>query len=289
MKKTLCVLAVLAAAGWYSPPTAQASPVVFSDDFSNGAVGAPVSINDPDPNGNPETVLDNTSVSGDALTSFSSNQRPWDGDAAGGGTLGGEAGGVASWTGTITPIYNFSSSLGIKYSRQFTVILEDLDPIDSASGTSGNWAALSLFRAGIPQDGGGVDVLDSDVGLGFLFRDSGLTQGFSKGSNFLPDTVFDASPSGGTYDVEIRVTNISGFGPGNSFDYDLVVDGTSINSGTITDYDTTNNYISLETRNGSSQVGRFAVITVPEPSTYAIALACVAGMGVWRKRVHRRK
>src|SRR5690606_18597948 len=72
--------------------------VLFADDFSNGAPGAAVSINDPDPQADPANLLShNTSLSGTVLGTVGPGNRAWHGDSAGGGTLGGEAGGVASW------------------------------------------------------------------------------------------------------------------------------------------------------------------------------------------------
>src|SRR5690606_32207933 len=64
--------------------------VMFADDFSNGAPGMAVSINDPDPQADPENNLisHNTSLSGSVFASFAPGQRAWHGDNAAGGTLG---------------------------------------------------------------------------------------------------------------------------------------------------------------------------------------------------------
>lgn len=252
--------------------------VLFHDDFSDGAVGAAVSINAPDPrdSGGPITPADNTSVSGTIITTLDPDQVIYAGDNAGPGTLGGEAGGSASWqrggtgtaSGTVSINYDFATNAALVANRQFTIDLSGLDPVDTVSGTSGNWAAVSLFRTALPGDGTGTDVNDTNAGLGVLLRDNGDFQLFSLGTNFLGDTTYDSTP-GGTCDISIVISNISGFGPGNSFDYELWVDGSSFYSGTRTGIDTSHNFISLETRTDSSTIGALSVSTIPEPATLA--------------------
>src|SRR5690606_19073874 len=129
-----------------------------ADDFSNGEPGMAVSINAPDPQADPENNLIslNTSLSGRVFGSFAPGARAWHGDAAGGGTLGGEAGGTASWnnagggSGTIAPRVDFATDLAFQFGKNFTISLDDLNPVAGGNGTSGNWTAISLFQPALP-------------------------------------------------------------------------------------------------------------------------------------------
>ncbi len=270
--------------------------VLFADDFSNGAVGAAVSINDPDPQADPvnNLISHNTSLSGSVFASFAPGARAWHGDNAAGGTLEGEAGGTASWanggagSGTIAPRVDFATDRAFQFGKNFTVSIEGLNPVVGGNGTSANWTAISLFQPALPANGGGVDVNVATVPLGILLRDNGGFTIFSFGGG--GDGAFDLDPTTNpdkTYDVDIEVTNISGFGPGNSFDYRVLVDGSQITSGTISGADTTHNYIGFEARSSSSIMSGVTISTViPEPATVGVAALAVA-MGVMglRRRV----
>jgi len=50
------------------------------------------------------------------------------------------------------------------------------------------------------------------------------------------------------FDVTFAITNISGFGPANSFDYEILVNTTVVDSDAKTNIDTTLNYIMVEGR-----------------------------------------
>jgi hypothetical protein len=267
--------------------------VLFADDFSDGSLAAPVSINAPDPLGNPETIFDNLSITGNVRSQFGPDQRAYAGDNSGPGITGGEVGGIASWapagggtnSGTFITTYNFANSPFVTGSGQMTVYLDDLDPINGGGGTSGNFVGLGLFRP-IGGNGGGVDVNQASVGIGFLIRDNGLLQVFGNGTVLFSNVEFDANPSDQTYDVRAEITNISGFGPGNSFDFELFIDDVSIVNGTRTGVDTSLAHIGIETRTGSSSLSRFAVTSVPEPTTM---VGIVVGMAGVIAAVRRRK
>jgi hypothetical protein len=69
--------------------------------------------------------------------------------------------------------------------------------------------------------------------------------------------------------VTFAITNISGFGPGNSFDYEILVNTNVVDSGAKTNIDTTMNYILVEGWTGTSSAGELEVTTayVPNPGT----------------------
>lgn len=262
--------------------TAQGTTVVmFADDFSNGTVDTPVSINAPDPQADPENnpLSANTSLSGTVLGTVGPGNRAWHGDNADGGITGvqeGEIGGRVSWgpegsgSGTIAPRFNFNLDRALMFGRNFTVSLDDLDPVVGGGGANANWVAISVFQPALPANGGGLEVNVNTTPLGVLFRDNGRLVVFSE-SVQLQDMVFDADPTSDpnkTWDVDLVISNISGFGPGNSFDYEILVDGTSAYAHTITDADTTFNHIGFETRGGNALLGVVTISAIiPEPST----------------------
>ena len=294
--KTLAMIALLLAG---CPYAAHGTTVVlFADDFSNGSIDMPWSINDPDPQADPANNLisHNTSLSGSVFASFAPGVRPWHGDNAGPGTLGGEAGGIASWSnhgagsGTIAPNVDFATDRAFQFGKNFTVSIEGLNPRVGGNGTSGDWAAINIFQTDVPRNGGGIEVNLPTTPFGILFRDSGTLSVFRLGSELdLPNNVFDSDPTTNpdkSYDIDLEVTNISGFGPGNSFDYRILVDGSLIHAGTINGVDTTANYIGFETRNfGSIMAGVTISTVVPEPATAGLMVigAIVSGMALRRQ------
>jgi hypothetical protein len=298
MRQVLFCSAVLLAVA--CPYAARGTTIVlFADDFSNGAPDMPVSINAPDPQADPENNLIslNTSVSGTMPASFAPGARPWHGDNADGGSTGGEVGGIAGWgpagagSGTIAPRVDFATSRALKFGKNFTISLDDLDPVVGGGGTSGNWVAVSLFQPTLPGNGGGLEANLASTPLGVLFRDNGRLVVFSK-SVQVSDIEFDAVPTSDpnkTWDIDMVVDNISGFGAGNSFDYEILVNGQSVTTGSVTDALTTSNHIGFEARGGDGILGGVTITSViPEPSTVGvIALAGVVG-GVARRRSARR-
>jgi hypothetical protein len=276
--------------------------VLFADNFSNGTLDMPVSINDPDPQADPENnpLSANTSLSGTILGLAAPGARAWHGDNADGGITGlvvGEIGGRESWgpggagSGTIAPRFDFNLDRALQFGRNFTVSLDDLDPVVGGGGTNANWVAISVFQPTLPANGGGLEVNVSTTPLGVLFRDNGRLAVFSK-SVQLSDLEFDANPASDpnkTWDIDLVIDNISGFGPGNGFDYQILVDGLSITSGSIVDADTTNNFIGFEARGSDALVSGVAITSViPEPSALGVMVLAgvLAGIGLRGRTGH---
>src|SRR5690606_2244028 len=109
-------------------------------------------------------------------------------------------GGVASWnnagggSGTIAPRVDFATDPALQFGKNFTISIDDLNPVAGGNGTSGNWTAISLFQPALPGNGGGVDVNVPSVPLGILFRDNGNYSIFESGPAS-PDVPFDLSPT----------------------------------------------------------------------------------------------
>lgn len=238
---------------FFSVPVVQGA-TLFYDDFSQNAS---------DYNQN---VQDNTSLSGIVIASMSQASPTYNTI----GTLGTENGIATIRSGgtnnaAFVPAYDFATNSDILTSKNFTVTLLGLTP---PGGT--NWVSLSIFDSETPD---GQNITDADLPLGALFRGddgSGGIQVFINGSGSNPGT----TTSGDPINVAFEISNISGYGPNNSFDYRILFDGSNVlDSGTVTGADTSTNYITVESWRGNGTLDGFVVETIiPEPSTFLLSV-----------------
>jgi uncharacterized repeat protein (TIGR02543 family) len=226
--------------------------IVFYDDFSDGTAQVPLWLGD---------AASDNSVSGAIWPSLV--RLGWKEDGTGTSV---ENGAVVTWqcvdgtaSGTIAPDVNFTKSGSIWYNRNFTIHVEDLNPVVGGGGVSSNWAAVNAWQRAQAGNGTGQEITRGDTFLGVLFRDNGSLAVWSKGVNVSGEIVFDAAPADQVYDIDIVVTNISGYIPHSSFDYAVLVNGVSVTSGTVDDVDTYHHFISLESWQNASAASQFDV------------------------------
>ena len=217
--------------------------VLFRDDFSQ----TDATFN--------QNVEDNLSLFGSVVDSMTQDGPTYTTS----GAIGGEDGN-ATWrvggpnSSAFIPSYDFALDAALTNAGWFTASLKGLTP-------GGSWAALAVFDN--PALSGGPNISESSVGLGALFGpgSGGVIQVWSQG-NMVSNSVTTPAPP---FDVTFAITNVSGFGPGNSFDYEILVDTTVVESGTKTNVNTTVNYLMVEGWRGTSSVGELEVRTEPVP------------------------
>ena len=229
------------------PPMPAFQGVLFGDDFSQ--VDATFNQN----------VEDNLSLFGSVIDAMTQTGLTYTTS----GNIGGEDGN-ATWrvgapnSSAFIPNYDFALNSDLTEAGWFSVSLKDLTP------PGGQWAALAVFDS-LALDA--QNITDPTVGLGALFGPGpgGAIQVWSQGSMATNSVTTPAPP----FDVTFAITNISGFGPGNSFDYEILVDTTVVESGTKSGIDTTMNYILVEGWRGTCSAGALQVTT-----------ACVSDRGM---------
>jgi len=232
------------------PPVLTFQGVLFRDDFSE----TDATFN--------QNVEDNLSLFGSVVGSMTPDGPTYTTS----GAIGGENGN-ATWrvggpnSSAFIPNYDFALNVDLTNAAWFTVSLKDLTP-------GGGWAALAVFDDQALS--AGPNVTEQSVGLGALFGPGpgGAIQVWSHG-NMATNPVTTPAPP---FDVTIAVTNISGFGLANSFDYEIMVNSTPVDSGTKTNINTTLNCILVEGWKGTSTVGELEVRTayVPDRGTLLI-------------------
>jgi len=231
------------------PPTPPFDDVLFRDDFSE----TDVTFN--------QNVEDNLSLFGSVVDSMTQDSPTYTTS----GAIGAENGN-ATWriaapsSSAFVPNYDFALNTALTNAGWFTVSLKDLTP-------GGSWAALAVF------DNNALDaqnINDLTVGLGALFGPGpgGAIQVWSQG-NMATNPVTTPAPP---FDVTFAITNISGFGPDSSFDYEILVGTTVVESGAKTNIDTTTNYIMVEGWAGPSTAGELEVRTASVPPDRGMVL-----------------
>jgi autotransporter-associated beta strand protein len=204
--------------------------VLFRDDFSQ----TDTTFN--------QLVQNNTSLSGSVIGSMVQTSPTY----LVFGTAGAENGtaSIIDCAGTFVN-YNFNNSTEITNNFSFTVTLESFYP---ASG----WGALVVFDDSTYQ---WPEAIRSGSGLGLFFTRTGGFAVYKNGTSIFEGT---GAPTG-TVDLSLEITNISGFGASESFDYKVLFNGTPYTSGTMAGINTSRNYVMVDSYNGSTIVGALEV------------------------------
>ncbi|MFN3166203.1 MAG: PEP-CTERM sorting domain-containing protein [Phycisphaeraceae bacterium] len=272
-------------AGLVFAPATMAGTVLFADDYSDGSVVAPAGVNDPDPRFDaPDTtvtIADNLSVSGTIPAGFGPDDLVYTGHSGGiyeekGGFL--EFGSTGAFRGALqlrSATVDLASNI---VNGELTLFFDGVNPIVGGDGSTNTWFAFSLATNGANIGGGNVKVNKPEVSIGALFRENGELNAFSTGSS-IGTAIFDATPADGTYDIRVDLTNITA----TTMDYDIVVDGGSVKSGSVAGVDTSTLILTMETTGSNSSLERLAIETaVPEPTS--LGLLGVGALCVMRRR-----
>jgi len=222
--------------------------VLFRDDFSQ----TDTTFN--------QNVEDNLSLFGSVIDSMTPTGLTYTTS----GNIGGQNGN-ATWrvgganSSAFIPNYDFALNAALVNAGWFTVSLKDVTP------PGGQWAALAVFDNNALA---AQNITESTVGLGALFGPGpgGAIQIWSQG-NMATNPVTTPAPP---FDVTFAISNISGFGPGNRFDYEILLNTNVVDSGAKTNIDTSVNYILVESWRGASTAGELEVRTVSDRGTVLI-------------------
>lgn len=175
--------------------------------------------------------------------------------------------------------YNWASGAGagaIIAARGFKVSF-DWIPIEN---TLGDWVS---FQVGTNNaDTGNLTNAGTDYGI--LFRNNGNTERFDNGLNLGAGGLFAASEGGVLRHVEITYS-FSSFADGTAVNATSTVNGVQVASDNFV-WDGNNGELRFElgSISANSRIDNLTIATIPEPSTAAIALCSLFGLGLRRRR-----